>query len=151
MVSNIDKLDLQILNLLLKDSRISYQEISKICNVSGSTVPVRLKKLESLGILKGSSINLSYEKLGYEIQAFICINVNEASLITYTIDELSKINSITQLNYVSGKYNIICSILCSSITELQQIIFNKIYKIENISSVDFMISIYEPINRKLSL
>ena len=151
MISNIDKLDFQILNLLLKDSRISYQEISKICNVSGRTIPVRLKKLESMGIINGSSINLNYEKLGYEIQCFICISVNETSSISYTIDELSKIDNITQLNYVSGKYNIICSMLCSSITQLQQIIFNKIYKIENISSVDFMISIYEPINRKLSL
>ena len=55
----LDELDLQILDLLIKDCRTPYLEIARICHVSGGTIHVRMKKMEDLGIIKGSRILLS--------------------------------------------------------------------------------------------
>ena len=40
----LDELDLQILELLIKDCRTPYLEIARICHVSGGTIHVRMKK-----------------------------------------------------------------------------------------------------------
>ncbi len=42
--AHLDELDLQILDLLIKDCRTPYLEIARICHVSGGTIHVRMKK-----------------------------------------------------------------------------------------------------------
>jgi DNA-binding Lrp family transcriptional regulator len=41
----IDKLDLEILKLLSRNSKISFSEISNILKVSNTTIHVRLRRL----------------------------------------------------------------------------------------------------------
>ena len=40
----LDDLDLQILDILIKDCRTPYLEIARLCHVSGGTIHVRMKK-----------------------------------------------------------------------------------------------------------
>ena len=44
----LDDLDLQILDILIKDCRTPYLEIARMCHVSGGTIHVRMKKMEDL-------------------------------------------------------------------------------------------------------
>lgn len=67
----IDDIDKKILSLLKNDSRLSMREIAKQIHLSAPSVSERVKKLESLGIIKKYSIELNYEKLGYEIECFV--------------------------------------------------------------------------------
>lgn len=60
----LDDLDLQILDILIKDCRTPYLEIARMCHVSGGTIHVRMKKMEELNIIKGSRILLNLPKLG---------------------------------------------------------------------------------------
>ena len=46
--THLDELDLQILDILIKDCRTPYLEIARICHVSGGTIHVRMKKMEDL-------------------------------------------------------------------------------------------------------
>lgn len=43
-VNGLDDLDLQILHILVEDSRTPYLEIARECHVSGGTIHVRMKK-----------------------------------------------------------------------------------------------------------
>ena len=63
----LDEIDHQILDILIDNARIPFTDISKKLLVSAGTVHVRVKKMEDAGILKGSSLNLDYEKLGYSL------------------------------------------------------------------------------------
>ena len=65
----LDEVDHQILDILIDNARIPFTDISKKLLVSAGTVHVRVKKMEDAGILKGSSLNLDYEKLGYSFIA----------------------------------------------------------------------------------
>ena len=53
-VSGLDDLDLQILDILLKDSRTPFLEIARNCHVSGGTIHVRMKKMQDMNIIKGT-------------------------------------------------------------------------------------------------
>ncbi|MEZ4851907.1 MAG: winged helix-turn-helix transcriptional regulator [Bacteroidia bacterium] len=59
----IDKLDLQILSMLMADAQIPYTEIAKQLDVSGGTVHVRMKKLSSIGVVKGAHPEIEPSKL----------------------------------------------------------------------------------------
>ena len=66
-LADIDKLDRQILSILMKDAKTPYTDIAKQLYVSGGTIHVRMKKLEQMGIVKGANLTVDYAELGYEI------------------------------------------------------------------------------------
>ena len=66
---DIDKVDRQILSILMKDANMPFTEIAKQIHVSGGTVHVRMKKLELMGVVKGSNLVVDYTLLGYDICA----------------------------------------------------------------------------------
>ena len=65
----IDKLDLEILKLLSRDSKISFSEISNLLKVSNTTIHVRIKRLLKLEVIKNFTITIDYNKLGLTILA----------------------------------------------------------------------------------
>ena len=69
----LDPLDYKILEILVKDANLPYTEIGSRLDVSGGTVHVRMKKTESLGIVKGAQLLIDYSKIGWDITAFLGI------------------------------------------------------------------------------
>jgi len=87
---HLDELDLQILDILIKDARTPYLEIARVCHVSGGTIHVRMKKMEDLGIIRGTKILLDMPKLGYDVCCFVGIYLDKASSFSAAIEELDK-------------------------------------------------------------
>ena len=76
-----DATDSKILDTLSDNSRLSMREISKKIGVSVATVMHRMKKLEESKAIKKYSVILDYNKLGYEIQALIHIDVSKGKMV----------------------------------------------------------------------
>jgi Lrp/AsnC family transcriptional regulator for asnA, asnC and gidA len=88
----IDNVDFKILSLLMEDANMPYTEIGKKIYVSGGTVHVRMKKMEQMGIVKGSQLNIDHSKLGWDISAFLGIYLDKSSLYDGYLQHLCKIN-----------------------------------------------------------
>ena len=78
---NLDKLDLQIIQEMTGSAEISYADLGKKLFVSGGTIHVRIKKLQELGIVKGTKLNVDLKQLGYDVIAFIGIFMEKNSPI----------------------------------------------------------------------
>ena len=72
-ILKIDEVDRQILDILIDNTRIPFTDIAKQLLISPGTVHVRVKKMEDAGIIKGSSLNLDYQQLGYSFIAYVGI------------------------------------------------------------------------------
>ena len=105
----LDELDLQILDILIKDCRTPYLEIARICHVSGGTIHVRMKKMEDLGIIRGTRILLNLPKLGYDVCCFVGIYVDKASCFTSVFEEMAKIKEVVELHLTTGNYSMFAS------------------------------------------
>ncbi|WP_291649060.1 Lrp/AsnC ligand binding domain-containing protein [Clostridium sp.] len=147
----LDELDLQILDLLIKDCRTPYLEIARICHVSGGTIHVRMKKMEELGIIKGTRILLNLPKLGYDVCCFVGIYVDKTSSFDSVFDELSRIKEVVELHLTTGNYSIFAKVVCRNITDLQDILLNKINTINGIQRTDTIISLDQPVDRNISI
>ena len=66
-----DKTDGKILQVITKDSRLSYRKIAKKIGVSTLTVLTRMKKMEENGVIKGYSALIDHKKLGLGLTALI--------------------------------------------------------------------------------
>jgi DNA-binding Lrp family transcriptional regulator len=76
----MDKIDIGILRELMDDARLSYNEIARRISVSVGTVAMRIRNLEKQGVIKGYSVILDAEKLGYNVNAIIDIVISKGKL-----------------------------------------------------------------------
>ena len=153
LISNthLDELDLQILELLIKDCRTPYLEIARICHVSGGTIHVRMKKMEDMGIIKGSRIVLNLPKLGYDVCCFVGIYVDKTSSFSSVFENMSHIKEVVELHLTTGDYSMFAKVVCSNISDLQDLLLNKINNIDGIQRTDTFISLSQPIDRNITL
>lgn len=150
-IQDIDKLDKQILSLLMRNAKMPYTEIAKKLFVSGGTIHVRMKKLEEAGIVNGYNLSIDYGKLGYDISAFLGIYLDKSSLYDHVADELESIPEIVAAHYTTGLYNIFAKVVCRDTTHLREVLHDKIQKISGIQRTETIISLQESINRPVSI
>ena len=149
--TDIDKLDKQILSILMKNSKKPYTDIAKQLYVSGGTIHVRMKKLEESGIVKGYNLTVDYSKLGYDICAFLGIYLDKSSLYDDVAVELENIPEIVAAHYTTGLYNIFAQIVCRDTDHLREVLHDKIQKIAGIQRTETFISLQESIDRPINI
>lgn len=149
-ISDIDKLDRQILSVLMKDAKTPYTDIAKKLYVSGGTIHVRMKKLEQMGIVKNASLEVDHVKLGYDICAYLGIYLDKSSLYTDVSANLSRISEVVSAHYTTGLYNIFAKIICQDTNHLR-LVLNKIQRIEGIQRTETFISLENSIERPVQL
>jgi len=102
----VDELDLRILSLLQKNSRLSYREIARELKVAVGTVYNRVKRMEEEGIIKGFSPVLDYEKLGFGLTAVIGIKAQGRKIIEIE-REIAKKNQVIIVYDITGEFDIV--------------------------------------------
>jgi Lrp/AsnC family transcriptional regulator, regulator for asnA, asnC and gidA len=147
----LDDLDFQILSILFNDSRTPFLEIARQCHVSGGTIHVRMKKMEDMGIIKGTKLLVDNSKLGYDVCCFIGIRLDKSSSYTSALEQLQSISEIIELHYTTGDYSILIKVLCKNISHLQDLLMNKIQSISGIQSTNTFISLLKPIDRNIKI
>lgn len=148
---NLDKLDLQIIEHMMDDAEISYADLGKKLFVSGGTIHVRIKKLQKDGIVKGTRLNTDMKLLGYDVIAFIGIYLKESSLYDSVAKELYKIKEIVRLNYTTGNYSMFAEIMCKDISELRDVLHEKLQQIKGIERTETFISLEESFSRNVKI
>jgi len=145
----IDNVDLKILNILMEDAKIPYTEVAKRVFVSGGTVHVRMKKLEEMGIVTGTTRKMDYSKLGFDVTCFMGIYLLKSSLYDSVVNNLKEIPEIVKVHYTTGNYNIFIKIHCKDTRHLKDVLHDKIQKVEGIERTETFISLEESLNRHL--
>jgi Lrp/AsnC family transcriptional regulator for asnA, asnC and gidA len=146
----IDNVDLKILNILMEDAKIPYTEVAKRVFVSVGTVHVRMKKLEEMGIVTGTTLKMDYSKLGFDVTCFMGIYLLKSSLYDSVVHNLKEIPEIVKVHYTTGDYNIFIKIHCKDTRHLKDVLHDKIQKVEGIERTETFISLEESLNRHLS-
>lgn len=150
-MKKIDDLDRNVLSVLMKDAKTTYAEIGRQLFVSPGTVHVRVKKMEEMGIIKGHHLTVDYEKLGYDISAFLGIYLDKSSLYDQVAEGLSEIPEIVGVHYTTGLYGIFVKIICKDTTHLRNVLHDKIQQIKGIQRTETFISLEEGVNRPLEI
>ena len=148
---NIDKLDLDIINVMMSDAEISYAELGKKLFVSSGTIHVRIKKLQEQGVITGTKMKINTKLLGYDCTVFVGIFLEKSSLYDNVAQELKKIPEILRLNYITGNYSMFIEIVCKDITQLRRVLHDDLQKINGIERTETFISLEEGFNRTLAV
>ena len=144
---DIDQVDMKILALLMTDAKMPYTEIGKKVFVSGGTVHVRMRKMEQMGIVKGSQLILDTAKMGWDISAFLGIYLDKSSLFEEVALQIEQIPEVVNIHYTTGIYSMFAKILCKDTKHLREVLHDKIQKVSGIQRTETFISLEERVNR----
>jgi Lrp/AsnC family transcriptional regulator for asnA, asnC and gidA len=148
---DLDPLDYKILEILVADANLPYTEIGQRLDVSGGTVHVRMKKMESFGIVRGAQLLIDYSKIGWDISAFLGIYLDKSSLYEDVALQLEKIPEVVNIHYTTGIYSIFAKIICRDTQHLREVLHDKIQRVTGIQRTETFISLQESLIRNTPL
>lgn len=146
----LDKLDRQILDILINDTRTAFTDIAKRLDISAGTVHVRVRKMEEAGIITGSTLNLDYRKLGYTFIAYVGIFLRKTSQTKFVIQRINEIPNVIEAHVPTGKYNIFCKIRARNTDHAKRVIY-QLDDIEGVYRTETMVSMEESLSDKKRL
>jgi Lrp/AsnC family transcriptional regulator for asnA, asnC and gidA len=147
----IDNLDIDILSILMNDATTAYTDIAKELIVSGGTIHVRMKKMEDLGIIKGSNLIVDAQKVGYDVCAFLGIYLEKGSIYHDAVSKLKEVKEIVELHYTTGAYSMFAKIICRDTNHLRHVLNDQVQSIQGIQRTETFISLEESIKRQITL
>ncbi|MHA1111682.1 MAG: Lrp/AsnC family transcriptional regulator [Promethearchaeota archaeon] len=118
---DIDVLDKQILSILSKDSTRGYTKIAEELKRSHTTIKKRIDRLEKEKIIKNYTIEIDYEKLGYDIIAIIEASISQGKLIEFE-EIVAKHPNVFGVFDVTGDYDSLILVRFKTRAELSDLI-----------------------------
>lgn len=147
----IDKVDIEILSILMEDSTIPYTEVAKKVLVSPGTIHVRMNKLKEHGLVEGSTLLVNTSKLGLDVTVFIGVFLEKGSVYKDVVKKLAYIPEVVEAHYTTGQYSIFLKVVCRNTQHLRDVLNEKIQGINGINGTETIISLEESIKRPLQL
>jgi DNA-binding Lrp family transcriptional regulator len=140
MTEKLDDKDLQILEMLRANSRLSEQKIAKKTGIPMTTVHNRAKKMREQGIIEGYTVRLNHAKLGKPLTAYVLLRaVNQADQ-NELLEYISKIPQVCEVAMVTGDFDLMLKARISDMEELNKIVVANLRKHKGIGESITMIS-----------
>jgi len=121
----LDKIDIAILNILLKDGRAPFRRIATQVGVSTPTAESRLKRMIESGLVKKIAPILDSEKVEGGTAALILLNV-DLSKIGSVAGDLAALEEVRNIFVTSGEANMLLRVVTSRNEDLQDFLDSKI-------------------------
>lgn len=115
----MEQLDQHIVELLVKDGRMSYTDLGKATGLSTSAVHQRVRRLEQRGVIKGYTALVDAESVGLAMTAFISVKPFDPSAPDDISDRLAGLPEIEACHSVAGDENYILKVRVATPTELE--------------------------------
>jgi len=133
----LDSVNLQIIDILAKDSSMPFVEIAKQIGISDATVHLRVRRLIAADVITKFTISVDDNLLGYDHLAFMGINIKPGSA-DQTTKELSYLEEVLEIHEMHGRFDLFLKIRAKDLNHIRDIMENKIRKLPNILETELM-------------
>ena len=130
----IDAIDQRIVEALLPNARLSLKDLAQAVGLSPPSVSERLRRLEERGVVRGYTLALDPQALGYTLQAIVRIRPMPGKLqaVQKLIEETPE---ICECDKVTGEDCFIARLHVRSIEQLDRVLDRIADKAETNTSV----------------
>jgi Lrp/AsnC family leucine-responsive transcriptional regulator len=117
----LDRIGLKICSLLAENARLPLAEIGRLVGLSAPAVAERIRRMEGAGIISGYHAEISPDKIGLLVLAFIRMQVPREKyqrLITFA----DKSSEVLECHHISGEDSFILKVAVPSVADLEPLI-----------------------------
>ena len=113
----MDDIDKKLISLLQQNARMPLKVMSELVFLSSPAVSARIERLEKEGIINSYEAKVNKDKLGYNITAFINLEIEpnqKAEFYPY----VRSCPNVLECNCVTGNYSMLLKVAFKSTVEL---------------------------------
>ena len=118
----VDALDAALIELLAAEPRVGVLEASKRLRVARGTVQARLERLQERGVITGYGPEINPAALGYEVTAFITLEIRQAGGHDPVAERLAAIPEVLEAHTITGPGDLLCRVVARSNADLQRVL-----------------------------
>ena len=118
----MEDIDRQIVDLLVRDGRMSYTDLGKATGLSTSAVHQRVRRLEQRGVIRGYAAVVDAEAVGLPLTAFISIRPIDPSAPDDAPERLSGLSEIEACHSVAGEESYILKVRVRTPSDLESLL-----------------------------
>ncbi len=150
-MEKIDKLDLQIMDIISSNARIPFKEVAAACGVSRAAIHQRVQRLIDMNVIIGSGYNVNPKSLGYSTCTYVGIKLEKGSMYKSVVDELKKIPEIVECHFTTGPYTMLIKLYARDNEQLMDLLNNHIQGIQGVDSTETLISLDQSIKKEIPI
>jgi Lrp/AsnC family transcriptional regulator for asnA, asnC and gidA len=126
----------KIIQLLVDNSRMSFRDIAKRLKVSTTTVSKVVEQLEKKGIIRGYTLKVDWNKIGYNSLMCIHIITKTDVAIDGVGESLRKIPQVMEIFYTTGESAFSAYVVCRDNDDATMLL----HKLSNMPGVERVVS-----------
>jgi len=117
-LNSLDPTDLKILLELIRDPRIQIGDLSDALGIARNTAQSRVRRMLRSGVLHDGGREIDLEAVGYDVVAFVTIEVNHREL-DGVVGALRLIAQVLEVHEISGRGDVWCRVVATDTHNLQ--------------------------------
>jgi Lrp/AsnC family leucine-responsive transcriptional regulator len=133
----LDSIDLRILEALQENSRMTNLELAHSVNLSASPTLVRVKNLESSGVISRYVALANPHALGLKVNVFIRVSLEkqESAALARFEQAVSRFEEVMEVYLMTGDEDYLLRIVVPDIQALEKFILEHLTKIPGIKNI----------------
>ncbi|WP_369386762.1 Lrp/AsnC family transcriptional regulator [Streptomyces sp. CG1] len=118
----MDRIDRQILTILLADGRATYQELGRQVRLSANTVADRVRRLQAAGVVRGYRAELNLAAFGRGMELLSDIRLREGVDRQAFEAQLHQVPQVVGAMRLTGDYDYQLRMACTDAREFETVI-----------------------------
>jgi DNA-binding Lrp family transcriptional regulator len=145
--TGMDGLDARLIRAMCDTPRAGVMELARQLGVARGTVQARLDKLQQRGIISGFDPGLDLRAMGYEVLAFVSLEISQGRLGDVT-KHLREIAEVLEIHSVTGPGDLHCRVVARTNDHLQYVI-SRILEVQGIVRSTTQIALTEQLRHRV--
>ncbi len=147
----MDRVDLKILKILQRNSKITNLELSKQIGLSPAPTLERVKKLEQADIIESYHAVVKPQAIGLSVKTFVLVSLawQKENALNNFLEKIKKIDEITECYIITGEADFLIKIDCKDLPSYEQLLFKTLSQIEEIERLKTLMTLSTVKNSKI--
>ena len=138
MSIQLDRTDVQIIEMLQEDGRMLYKDIAQKAGVSLPTVRTRIQKLMDLGVIKKFTVIVDADKILGKVRGLVLLQVNPSD-VDKVMARLVSMKEVREVYRTAGSNPLVLKVEAGDLDELGQLISERLSGIEGINEASSLV------------
>ena len=143
-VALLDEIDRRLLALLQQDDRVPVVELGKAIGVAPSTLNDRIRRLVKQGIITGFHAQVSAEKLGLDLLAFVFVGWSDPRTEKEFLERIAKAPEVLECHHVTGAWNYLMKVRLKTTRDLESFFSGVVKDVPGLTRTETLIVLSSP-------
>lgn len=137
----LDNVDLALLRLLVADARMSQRRLARELGMSPPAIGERIARLERTGVVRGYTVRLGWDVLGYPVTVQLAITAVQGSDLGAVVKALRALPEVEDVTVVTGAIDLLARLRVRDYTHLQELLLQHVWQISGVQRTETFLGI----------